>query len=303
LGGKAHHVAAKVLAENREHYVRLAHYVGAINKGLKKSKDLEKVLSEAAEEVRLWHPDGRDLTKFEQKARLVIPFYSWTRKALPLIVQTAVTRPSKVLYYPRAQMAMAEMMGTNEDPTMLNPFPDDQLFPEWIRAKGIGPVFDPASSNPMSAWFGKFGNNSVDAEGNETGDVIVNPSNPFNDIVESVTGFGGSPMEVGRSIFDQSTPAVKIPTELVTDQTYSGAPISSDKPGGKGVFNYLFNQIPIVSMGNNVVQWEPGVEKKTEGRETGPDTQALINYLTALGLRGTGPYEKTAEFEQKEKSR
>ena len=303
LGGKAHHIAARTVAENREHYVRLAHFVGAINKRLKKGSKLEDVLREAAHEVRKWHPDGRDLTRFEQKTRLAIPFYSWTRKALPLVVQTAVTRPSKVLYYPRAQMALGNVMGIDQ-PSLEDPFPDNQLFPEWIRAKGIGPVFDPESDNPFSAFFGKFGRNSIGLDGQETGYVLANPSNPFNDVLESIGGFSGGPMDIARSIFDSSSPAIKIPGELAQDRSFSGAPISADKPGGQGISNYLLNQIPIVAMGANVGEWQPLQKtKKPQGREGGMDKQALINYLTALGLRGTGPFVKSAEFEASDRAR
>lgn len=298
LGGHGHQ-AASTVAEYREHYVRLSHFIAAVNKGLKKSKDLQKVYDDAAHEVRKWHPDGRDMTNFEAKwMKNMVPFYSWTRKALPLIVQTAVTRPAKILYYPRAQAAFGGMMGIEGPDQMLDPFPENQLFPEWIRAKGIGPTGDPQSENAVSSWWGKLGRNMIGFGGKEEGYTIVNPSNPFNDVVESIAGFSGNPFDVGRSIFDSSTPAAKIPAEIFIKGTkFSGAPIAKDE-GGEGILPYLLEQVPILSAGLNVA--ELGKEPRA-GQEGSMDMQALLNYLTAAGVRGTGPYEKSAEFEVKNK--
>lgn len=299
LGGNVHELATGI-AEYREHYVRLSHFIGAINKGLKKNRKLEDVLQEAAEEVRKWHPDGRDLTHFEQKTRYAIPFYSWTRKALPLIVQAAVQRPSKVLYYPRAIQAMQDIAGI-EGTTMMDPFPDNQLFPDWIRARGIGPISDADEGG----WFSTLTRDTVDEEGNPTGYGILNPSNPFMDVIESIGGLSGSPKEVGRSVFDSMTPAIKIPGELAFDTTFSGAPISASKRGGQGHLNYLLNQIPAVAGANNVAEIDFRTLKPKEmpeSREKGRDIQALLNYLTAAGIRGTGPYVKTAEFEASERA-
>lgn len=295
LGGKAHAAAATV-AEYREHYVRLSHFVGAVNKRMKKSKDLQWILDDAAHEVRKWHPDGRDLTSFEQKyIRNLVPFYSWTRKALPLIVQSFATRPAKVLYYPRAQYELQGALGIRrEEGGLADPFPNDQLFPEWIRAKGIGPIGDPESENGLARWFGHLGRNMFGIHGQETGYTIIDPSNPFADVVESMVGFGNDPLDVGRSVFDQSTPAIKVPGELfVSKEKFSGAPISKND-GGEGILAYLAEQVPILSPIQNVAEF--GKEPRP-GREGNRDWQAFLNYLTAAGVRGTGPYEKSAEFE------
>ena len=114
-------------------------------------------------------------------------------------------------------------------------------------------------------------------------------------------------MEIARSVFDSSGPATKIPVEIMTDSTFSGAPISKEKPGGVGMGNYLAGQVPIVSAANNVLEFDMNTMKPKEtraGNEEGRDMQALINYLTALGIRGSGGgTELTAEFEARDRAR
>lgn len=303
LNGNAHKVAAGV-AEYREHYIRLSHFIAAVDKGLKKSKDINKVFDEAAATVRKWHPDGTDLTKFEQKLRYLIPFYSWQRKAFPLVVQTAVQRPAKMLYYPRAMLSLQGMLG-QDDNTILDPFPDNQLFPDWIRAKGIGPIGDPESLNPISSWWGRLGQNSIGIEGQETGYTIVNPSNPFQDLISETFGMG-TPQDTLKGVGNALTPALGIPMDLLKNSTFTGQAISKDE-GGRGYLNYAVDQVPILSALNNVLEINPSTMQSRnadrEGVEKGADIQALINYITALGVRGTGPLEKSAEFEARDRLR
>lgn len=299
LGEKAHKAATSV-AQYREHFIRLSHFIAAANKGMAKGGDLKKILDDAAEEVRKWHPDGTDLTNFEQKVRQFIPFYSWTRKALPLIVEAAVQRPSKILYYPRAMHALQGIAGIEAPEGIYDPFPNDQLFPDWILASGIGPIGDPESDDPFTAWWSKLGRNSLGLHGQEDGYVQINPGNPFNDLVEMFGGIHGNPQEIMNGALNSLTPAVKVPFELSTDtKTFSGAPIS-ERAGGEGLLAYLAEQIPMISPAQNIA--EIGKEDKA-GREGGWDSQAFLNYLTAMRLRGTGYYEKSAEFDALERAK
>jgi hypothetical protein len=285
-------------AEAREHYIRLAHYVGAVNKGLKKSKDVQKVLDDAANEVRKWHPDGRDLTQVEQRLRYLIPFYSWTRKAFPLVAQAAVQRPAKVLYYPKAQGAFAGMMGIESDNMMLDPFPQDTITPDWIRERGIGPIGDAESEMAASSWWGKLGQNLIGIEGQETGYTIVNPSNPFQDLISETFGMGDG-KGLAQGIANTFTPAAKIPAELAMDQNMLGIPIS-DYTGYK---NYALQQVPIASAVNNVAQFDLNTMDFKKTAEGGFDWQAFMNYMTAAGIRGTAPFEKGAAIELGQKLR
>lgn len=297
LGGKVHG-AATGAAEYREHFIRLAHFTAAVQKGLKKGKNLDQIYDDAAREVRKWHPDGTDLTYFEEKyLRQIIPFYSWLRKSTPLLVESLVTRPSKNLAFPRGMSALQNIMGVES--TVADPFPDDQLFPEWLKESGIGPIGDPTSPNPFTAWWGKLGRNMLNIEGQPYGYTIVNPGNPFVDQGRTILGYGGTPRDLVKGIFDQMTPAVKLPVELgATGREFTGAPIYEDE-GGRGVGQYLMKQFGATAP---IQRYLNVGEKEREGVEPQKfDLPAFLNNLTALGIYGSGPYIKSAEFEEKER--
>lgn len=294
LGGKAHHVATAA-AEYREHYIRLAHFTAAINKGLKKNKNLNQVLDAAAHEVRKWHPDGRDLTDTEKKVRQLIPFYSWLRKSTPLLAQSMLTRPGKNLAYPRGMVALQNSLGIQG--TLADPYPDDQLFPEWMRGYGIGPIGDPESDNIIARWWGNIGKNMIDLNGKPYGYTIVNPSNPLIDFGQQFGGFG--PKDTAAGIGESLTPFAKVPIDLTKNSDFTGAPITKDE-GGQGVLHYLSKQVPFTSPIQRVTDIG---DRQRDGKEPGFDKEALLNMLTAAGVHGSGPYIKGAEFEAKERAR
>lgn len=295
--GKVHGGASQA-AEYREHFIRLSHYISAVEKGLKKSKNLKQVMDEAAFEVKKWHPDGRDMTQFEQKyMRNLVPFYSWIRKSTPLMFETLMTRPAKVMAYPRGMVALQESLGI-EGIDITDPFPDNQLFPEWLRGYGIGPIGDPLSDNPISRWWGLLGRNALGPDGQPIGYTMFNPSTPFIDTAQQFGGFG--PADTGAGMLESLSPFLKIPIDLTKNSDFTGAPITKDE-GGQGVLRYLAQQIPFA--GPIQRTFDIG-DKDREGVEEGRfDHEALINMLTAAGLRGTGPYIKGAEFEAKERLR
>ncbi len=296
LGGVGHSMATQA-AEYREHFIRLSHYISAVEKGLKKSKNLKQVMDEAAFEVKKWHPDGTDLTQFEQKyMRNIVPFYSWLRKSTPLLFETLMTRPAKLLAYPRGMVALQESFGI--DASLTDPFPNDQLFPEWLRGYGIGPIGDPQSDNPFSRWWGLLGRNVIGIDGQPLGYTMFNPSTPFIDAGQQFGGFG--PKDTAAGLLESITPFAKVPIDLAKNSDFTGAPITKDE-GGQGVLRYLMQQIPGAGPIQRITDFG---DKERDGVEKGPlDHEALINMLTAAGLRGTGPYIKGAEFEAKERAK
>lgn len=301
FGGRVHHAAASI-AEHREHFVRLSHFIASVNKQMRKAKgnlNMQDIFDNAAHEVRKWHPDGTDLTRFEQKLRYVIPFYSWTRKSVPLMLQVLAQRPAKVLYYPRAQQALAGITGTQNqgETNLLDPFPNSQLFPDWIRASGIGPLGDPESDNPASKFFGNLGAYELGPFGDKQGLTIVNPSNPFQDNTSQLLGMGGA-KDILSGISNTLTPGAKIPIDVFSNTTFSGAPISQDE-GGEGYVSYIADQIPQLG----ALQRISGIGRNDRPEEKNTNQQNIINILTALGIRGTGPYRTSAEFEARDRAR
>jgi hypothetical protein len=288
FNGKLHN-AASSLSESRDHYVRIAHFIDRLNKS--NGGNLDEIAESAANRVRKWHPDGSDLTNFEGKvARRAFLFYSWLRKALPLVVESTVMKPGKVMAYPKAMYAIAEANGV--DPNSLgDPFPADELFPSWIRDSTEGPTFERD---------GRF--------------FSVSPGIPFNDIVND---YGVGPKETLRTILGSTTPLGKIPVEVATAQDGDvAADIRTGAPK-RDLSDYVDQQIPGVNTIANLTNRSPSslftqntgestgmttdqIAKANEKNTPGPDTLALLNWLTGAGLMDMSKpnYKKQAQIEQ-----
>ena len=267
----------EAFSETREHFARLAHFTDIVRKS--SGNNYQEIFRKAGFEVRKWHPDYLTLTPFEKKfLRRIMPFYSWTRRAIPLVIESAILNPGKTLVYPKAMQAIQDSMGI-ETPSRTDPFPTNQRFPEWIRDLGVGPIFDHPALGARGL---------TDIFGQNVGDTIVNPSNPTFDIgaefSNPLQGLGG-----------MLHPALKIPAELLTKtQIGTGAPINSDN-----FAEYLGNQIPLFSTFQGVAGVTPALgDTKRATKEGNVNTERIINWLTALGLRGTGPFIKQAQIEQ-----
>lgn len=258
LGGKGQ-AFFQHLAEYREHSIRLAHFVDVIKKS---PKNFSGAVEDATRAVRKWHPDGMDMTTFERTVmKRMFPFYSWTRKAIPLMIESLVMAPGKVAAYPKAMGALSQGLTGGQGTS--DPFPVDQLFPQWIRDKGIGPI--------------------LGAAGNYT---IVNPSNPTLDLASEFS----SPM---KGIGSMLNPALKIPAEQLTKtEMSSGAPITSQA-------DYWTKQVPIVSTVGRLTNVGLGGPTAKGNKQGLGNSTALINLLTALGILNTGQYQTQAQYEEK----
>jgi len=265
FGGKVHGAATRV-SELRDHWVRLAHFVDVLNKS---KAPLRVAIEQAGRRVKKFHPDGTDLTGFEQNIlRRVIPFYSWMRKATPLVIEGAIMRPHITLAFPKAMANIQAATGIeSEGPG--DPFPMDQMFPDWIKEKGIGPILQPGSGlGRDQTW-----------RGNAPGYTIVDPSNPFLDQAQQI----GSPT---KTILSSLSPGARIPIELLTGQTSLGIPLENIEGGTPG---YLAQQIPAVGIGARLT----GATRDNEPY----NPEQLINWLTGAGVTGTGPYKGQAQVE------
>lgn len=261
------------ISENRDHFVRIAHFIHALKTS--KTKNIEDAFATAAHRVKKYHPDGLDLTEFEQKVmRRLVPFYSWLRKATPLMVEAMVQKPHLVTLYPKFMHSLQDWAGIEGVSGLGDPFPADQQFPEWIREKGIGPVLHQGMG-------GLPGLIASMARKDPEGYVQVNPSVPFNDIV----GEGSDPLGFLKSAV---TPALRVPGELWSGEEATGVPIENTA-------SYLLKQLPPAAIASRLT----GANRPDE--EWSPEQ--LIRWLTASGLMGTGPYQKQALYENKEANR
>jgi hypothetical protein len=269
FGGKVYDTATRV-AELREHWVRLAHFADVLTKS---SSPLKSAIEQAGIRVKKFHPDGSDMTGMEQNVlRRVIPFYSWMRKATPLVIEGAIMRPHITMAFPKA-MANIQYATGIESNGPGDPFPMDQMFPEWLKEKGIGPILGPGSGlGRDSNW-----------RGSAPGDTIVNPSSPFLDQLGQL----GNP---AKTLLSSLTPAAKIPIELLTGQSSLGIPLENSEGGVPG---YLAQQIPAVGIGARLT----GLTRDNEPY----NPEQLINYVTGAGVTGTGPYQGQAQTELRDK--
>ena len=217
--GKVHR-AATGLSEYRDHYVRMAHFISNLEKNPNLvGNTLEDALKSAGEvagnRVRKWHPDGSDLSQWEKRyARRTILFYSWMRKAIPLVVEAAAAHPGRVMLYPKAVYNIAEANGIDLE-SYSNPFPTDQLFPSYIADSVQGPQAGEAGS-----YWG------------------VKPGIPIMDIMDD---YGASPKHTLGTLGGSLNPLLKIPAEVTFGRDIrTGAPI-------KDATDYVDRQIPNAS--------------------------------------------------------
>lgn len=199
--------------EWRDHMVRGSHMIAVLRKG--KWKNKQQALEEAAKIVRKWHPDGSDLQHWESKyARIAAPFYSWTRRALPLVFEAMVSNPHRIMSFPKAYYNAAEAMGVNLH-SIADPFPTDQLFPDYLTDRIVGPAYQ-------------------DAEGNYWGG---HPGLPFDDLSQFLNDPIGEAIGMG-------SPALKVPIELLTGQRIGSGAI-------RDTSDYIDSNIPFINTISN----------------------------------------------------
>jgi hypothetical protein len=279
FGGKVQKVA-RGASELQNHNARLAHFIDKVMKS--RGSDLEQIFEQASRRARKWHPSGLDLTDFEKNVmRRIIPFYSWMRKSLPLLIEGLVMNPGKSVIPAKLYDAIQESQGI-ETPGRSDPFPVDQMFPEWIRAQGVGPIS--TSTGFLS------GVSDQMPPGYAMGGMGLNPLSELMTQIESP----------GRTITSAITPAAKIPIELMTgSKLFTGEPISGPEARPGAMEQYVGEQIPIYSAFQGITGITPfGTETKRASRSSDAGFEAFMNWLTGAGIKGTGPYIRQGQYER-----
>lgn len=265
LPGKYHGTGQQFMhavSETRDHFPRYAQFIDSL---MKSHKPFEQAVEEAGSLVRKWHPDGLDVTSFERNiVKTVLPFYSWMRKAIPLVIETALTSPGKIKAYPQLIEAIQIYNGINPQDDISQPFPTNQLFPDWLREKGIGPTFGGPGSY-----------------------TIVNPSVPGQDVLSSI-------FTPKNTIEGYLNPLIKAPVEMLQGHEM----MTNQGIGGinkQSYLDYLLKQTPVVNnVGRLSGQFGVSSAQKTSG---GPNWQNILNTLTGARMTNSGPYQKNAQFD------
>jgi hypothetical protein len=234
-----------------------------------------------------------DLTKEEQFIRTyLVPFYSWLRKSTPLVLEGAFMKPQKAFgAYAKVGLSAQNALGI-EGTTLSDPYPADQLFPAWLRDDNV-PVLGKAGMPGLAGVIGGFGRKGVDEKGNPiNGYTMLGPTNPVQDFFTQFGGFR-SFSETKNSALSSLNPALRIPLELQQGkELYTDIPLKDRKQ------DYFTNQIPIVNQFARMTNIGPfGPTNRADKYGIG-NREASINWATGANLTGTGPFIKSAEFEQ-----
>lgn len=184
---------ARDFAENREDLGRFSHYIHAmkeeysalIKKGIAPDKAWDKASFNALSRVNKYKFDYNQLTGFESGVmRRAFPFYTYTRKAMPLIAESMLNSPRMLSYTQRLQNSLQG----NEEFQM--------LLPDWLREMGYARVAGkwgitddtlpsatvrqalanpPAQANPLLQAFFELGNGTNTFTGDKLpGDNFIN---------------------------------------------------------------------------------------------------------------------------------
>lgn len=290
FGGKLHN-AVTHFAEAREHYVRLAHFIDAIQKST--GHNPAQIFENAAHEVRKWHPDGMDLTREEQALRTyLIPFYSWSRKSIPLLVEGAAMNPHKAFtVYANMNYNVQQALGI-QGTSPENPLPADQLFPSWLREDNT-PVLGKPGMGGLAGFLGSLGRQKVDQNGNPLNAYTLGgPTNPMQDLFNQFGGF--TPGGTTEGVMSSLNPFLRIPLELNRGKQYHGNIPIIDKT------DYATDQIPLVNQFARMTNLSPLSGKTGKASLYGVgNREATLNYFTDSNLTGSGPYISMEEKRQK----
>lgn len=277
FGGKVQAVGRSA-SELISHNSRLAHFIDKVIKS--HGSNLETIFEQASRRARKWHPTGLDLTQFERKfLRRIIPFYAWIRKSTPLLLEGLVMNPGKSLVVPKVYGAIQQAQGI-ETGGIGDPFPVDQMFPEWLRAEGLGPL------STGEGFLGKFSNQQP------PGYVMAGQG------LDPLTQMMAQLSQPGKTLLGGLTPAIQIPLTLSSGQNLStGQPISGPDAQPGAMQEYIGSQIPIWSMAQGITGVTPFGTTTKKGRGD-QFTESAINWLTGAGIKGTGSYIKQARYEK-----
>jgi hypothetical protein len=285
--------------EGRDDTIRIAHALhllenGLDNNGWAKGMSLNDVFDEVAARLRKAHPDGTDLTPTEQKVmRRLFPFYSWTRKAIPLVLESMVMHPGRFMAYPKAMYNFGASQGVDLE-SVSDPFPDNQLFPEFLTDQMTGVGFKANDAyytfslgQPQADIFKEFFAGSTSGEG----------------------GLGDLAQGFGQGTVGMLNPGLSAPIEILSGRDLAtGAEIRDNAEAieqtipGVNALSSITGVSPLGSISTLLAGegLDPLAQVERGNREQF-DPQYLANYLTGMQFTNASRpnYINLAEIEQR----
>lgn len=283
-------------SEIREDAMRMAHFVDALEKTPASVGRAEEVAELAAKRVRKYNFDYQDLTTIEKRVfRRAVPFYTFMRKNVPLMLESYFTNPGRMIVPTKGQNALARFMGQdNRDeplPGMIN------TTPQWI------------SSIP-----------GVEMEAQRPGgeQVFMQPDLPYNQIENLFGGFaqGNTPLEsvkmgtqgfLKEILLEQSTPIVRTAAEYATQTDLASG---AEQP--QSLADAIVNQFPVGRLAQRPLSRAlPGIFLESD-RPGSPTYKVSIggqkveigenvaNYITGMGFRKVTPERMKSELRRRQ---
>lgn len=234
----------------------------------------------AANEVKIAHFDYEDLTPFEQRnLKAFIPFYTWTRKNVPLQIQSIIARPGRVNTYTKFASEEEQATGVSPGELATSVFQEHPLafktplgyFDPNIGLSDLARITSPQQLSQMVSPF-----------------VTV----PLQEAT-NLNFFTGQPLE-GADAAHQLTPAPGFLSDLL-----GGGETGRMQPNGKylhspGISNRLALLVNSVPLGSEIMAHNPvTMDKKNV---FGPLEQRDVSY--GLGLSFTQPNQAQELFVQ-----
>ena len=279
------------VSEYTDHFTRTQHFMQAMRQDAAKFPNMSKkeLMDRALKETNKYHPDASLLTPTEAKIRLAIPFYTWMAKMMPALVESAVMHPGRLTMFNKASYNVAVAAGINPE-SLTDPFPDDQLFPSFLKEGALGPQLS-------------IGGNYY----------RVDPGVAHLDVMDT---FGNDPF---RGLLGMTSPLLRVPAELASGGSWStGAQIKDNS-------DYLDQSLPFVNYFANITGISPtgsivslasgngldmqsGFQEKADGSTDKGDNDRLVsalNWVTGLGIQNLSRpnYQNYAEIELRNEAR
>lgn len=279
---------ARKWSEGREDWPRMAHFIEATERGLKRGMTKEEAFAYGSRQSKKFHADYGDLTPFEQNVmRRVVPFYTWQRRMMPVILENLLVNPGKMAVPTKVMRDMSAASGFpvyDENKS----FPQvEAVVPQWMRYNMMWPQ-------------GHHGENVVYAD----------PGNPFHDMFKQTLAPALS--QPIKTFMAQTTPFARVPLELSTGRQFFGSGTGIPINEGEKTL-YADTQLPILSilgrMSNisptkTALSLGPGGDpaglvrnpKTGSPDEAGWNNVALMNTLLATGAAENTTRRKKGEL-------
>ena len=254
----------KDLSESREDYGRIAHFIDAWKKEAA-GKNPRLVMTDArdaaAARVIRFNHDFMDITNTERGlAKWVYPFYTWSRKNLPLQLETLLLKPGKFNQIMRATGTLMDQLGVD---TEGHGNPLSVMVPQWLR-----------DTNPIK----------LADETAQRGQLFATGQwNPMNEILQ----FGGGRDNLVKTFIGGLNPLGRVAYEQMT---------GTRLPTGQNIGSldeYGMNQLPFTRLIQTMLS---GPDKKTNMQKI----LAAVNWTTGAGLQEVTEKSKLAEIHRME---